>query len=371
MPSLETIDLSENSLASVALRGTADRLETLILEKNALNQVHLEGSLSSLRSINLRHNQLTELRLNVGMPELRSIDLRDNSLTVVLLPSDAKQLGRIDLTGSSVKELRLPQDASQITELSLSGPWPQDDPSVFGRLKGLKTLGYINGYFDPSQFESLPQLETLSLQGNKVTNFQLPRGYENLRLLILSSSVMQSFELPDDLHRLQRVFFVLNHVAELSVPEGLVSLESLSVGNTPISELQLRSDMRQLSSIHISNKELLRFVAPVGVGEDSGGRLAASIESPRLRHVTLPEGWTTTIPKPLISLNTFEPPMRQRGQFRISSAHRLDVVIERSRDLRAWEPVRTYREFSGERTFQDTELGEESQMFFRIRKVDP
>lgn len=121
LPSLTTLDLSYNRLATPLTSPPANQLRVLVLNSTFLpweDVLHVAGHLSQLEELHACGNRIRNLQhgmLAASLPRLRVLDLDDNDLcdwaqvaaTVQQLP----HLTRLQLNGNAVQQVTSPPGA--------------------------------------------------------------------------------------------------------------------------------------------------------------------------------------------------------------------------------------------------------------------
>lgn len=256
LPQLDTLNLSDNRISSIAPELQLPELKWLYLANNQLNhhsfslapkleKLDLRGNqltqfpsdlAGSIQQLDLRSNQIENLPEEMRFPHLELLVLSDNQLQALPEGMHMPQIIKIDFSENKISQLPAPFHSSSLRELNLSFNCLQ----AFPRDLQCEDLRYLdlsdNQIREVIITHSYPFLETLSIENNQITSLpeNLPLPSENLNI---SNNQIQ--RLPDCFNSMQVENFLSddNPICELSEDFQPQVTGTLTLEGTLITEL--------------------------------------------------------------------------------------------------------------------------------------
>eukprot|EP00090_Calanus_glacialis_P019644 TRINITY_DN30137_c0_g1_i1.p1 TRINITY_DN30137_c0_g1~~TRINITY_DN30137_c0_g1_i1.p1 ORF type:complete len:1191 (-),score=181.26 TRINITY_DN30137_c0_g1_i1:163-3735(-) len=254
LPHLKLLDLSNNeitSLESNTLPGWAS-LEDLRLQKNFIRFIAPDVfSNSSIKILDMSNNQINHLPPSLfhSIP-LQSLSLANNTLSS--LPTDVfhgqKQLEILDLSGnllvSSQLTPTLTQDMFSLMEIDLGGNQIDNvQPDFLSTMPNLQALKLNGNKIQALKMSpDLFQLRNLDVSSNKLVKITADNfnGLESLTHLSLANNQIQTIHTATFRNASQILVLDISDNQLMSVPESLkylTNLQTLDIGHNYISDI--------------------------------------------------------------------------------------------------------------------------------------
>ena len=215
------------------------------------------------RHLNLSHNNLSTLEDGAftELHELRSLDLSFNNLSNISdhVFRDQRKLQNLSLAGNHLdgKQLQSVRFLTSLQKLDLSHNdiHEIDTDFVFANITRLESLN-LNGNEIRTFAISLPYLETLTMDGNKLQSLSL-EGSSNLRHLSLSNNELSRCPDFSSLPNLTYLNLAHNRIVIIDSTSfaSLVQLRWLTVSSNPVANIGVGSfqNCSSLEDLHISS----------------------------------------------------------------------------------------------------------------------
>ena len=182
LPSLENVDLSDNSLTDIpaGLFKSLSSLENVDLSDNSLTDIPagLFKNLPFLENVDLSDNSLTDIPAGLfkNLPFLENVDLSDNSLTDIPaeLSKNLPSLKNVDLSDNSLTDIPagLFKNLPFLENVDLSDNSLTDIPAgLFKNLSSLKNVDLSTNLLTTihrGMFVNLPVLKIINLSANQL-----------------------------------------------------------------------------------------------------------------------------------------------------------------------------------------------------------
>lgn len=147
---LQALNLGKNDLTKVFFTKEMPDLKYLDLSENEnLHTLSFGIALPSLEKLQLSNCQLKDLTLPAGFEKLKNVEAEQNELTRFSISGNTPELTLMDLSNNKITTFELPRQLPKLTILVLKGGNQVSD------------IGFLQG---------APNLETLNLHGNAVTD---------------------------------------------------------------------------------------------------------------------------------------------------------------------------------------------------------
>lgn len=212
--SLISLRAKGNAITEIDFDGTRlQKLQTLDLENNNILNIENLDELRSLSYLNLKGNQMVGFSPKKPVP-LKQLIISDNKLRIL----DLTMLTRLKLVYA---------DRNKLTTVLGLDKVPHLDSLSLREQGGSKP-------FDTSTLASAYEVRKLFLSGNRLGNFNPPRGFLNLQLLDLANCALQCLpdNLGDTLPNLRVLNLNFNGLSDISGLQSVSRLKRLHlVGN--------------------------------------------------------------------------------------------------------------------------------------------
>ncbi len=170
---VETLDLSDNSLASAGELATKTNLKNLDLSNNNLTTLENFNKCANLVSLDLASNNITDTRGLDGFKKLQTLNLSGNGLNDMPLCTVLTQLKNLDLSHNNIGSFALLNRYPELVSINAS----YNKATDFSGINTLRKLVYADFSYNNVKtvynklYLTTPSLRVLKLSGNP-----LPEG---------------------------------------------------------------------------------------------------------------------------------------------------------------------------------------------------
>ncbi len=165
----------------------------------------------------------------------------------------------LDISYCGITDLgELPElfDCTHLESLNLEGN-KISDISVLGGLSGLENLNLEdNNISDISVLGRLSELENLNLWNNKISDISVLGGLSGLQELSLSSNNISDISVLGGLSGLEKLYLWNNNISDISVLGGLSGLQELNLGDNKISDISVLGGLSELEKLDLGNNNI-------------------------------------------------------------------------------------------------------------------
>ena len=218
--------------------------------------------------------------------------------------------------------------------------WPSVAVSDFTPLKGLSKLEVLNlggnGLTELTLPDTLPNLSSLILYDNRLSNLSFLEGLTGITTLSLSGHDQSHLIIPegiDALSNLRELWLGSCAMKKLTLPKNLKNLESLSVAESRLTDLSFLQDLGGLSNLDLGDRHpfdrfshhLVLLPKALRLRVDSNELTVTGVEPSTIRFVD---------PQPLQITNVRKSTFQQL-EFTFKKISGI-VIIESSTDMRRW-----------------------------------
>ncbi|KAI9660241.1 MAG: hypothetical protein M1831_003548 [Alyxoria varia] len=187
--SLRELDLARNQLSGLTSWAHLPNLQYLDLSGNQIDSLKGLSGLVHLRHLVLDNNAITSLDGILHLEGLQSISLKGNKIqSADFKASNLKRLERVDLSDNDLVKVTGLSRLTSLKEADFSGnrllhfPATPDEKKVNGN-RGLTTLHLDRNRISKMDVAAFPQLETLTVDENRLTRVHGIAQHKNMRLL--------------------------------------------------------------------------------------------------------------------------------------------------------------------------------------------
>ena len=222
----------------------------------------------------------------------------------IVIEDEGLKRGLLEALGKKLTEFVTEEDLLGLKELDLSrarrgtGAPVIEDLSLLEKAINLESLNLSGGgsfgfgnaipSFDTGDLKFLSfmkQLKHLQLQGNRLSELELPEGMSNLVELNVSDNLLTELELPSGLTHLKDFQLSRNQIKQLSFPEDMSALEILWAESNKIQLLHFPETQIHLKRLFLTGNRMRSLKLPSGASmlewlSLGGNVFASNIEFP-------------------------------------------------------------------------------------------
>ena len=186
LTSLNTLNLSNNSISDISTLENLTSLTELYLSDNSISDISTLSGLTQLTHLDLSSNSITDISALSGMTSMTNLHLSRNSLTDLSALSGMTAITTLSLDYNSIIDISALSSMSLMLSLKLNHN-NVGDISALRSMTSMITL-YLNNnnITDVSELSGMTSISTLSVAGNPISDFAPLRTLkaENLSLII-------------------------------------------------------------------------------------------------------------------------------------------------------------------------------------------
>ena len=248
---LKTLWLKNCSVTTADLEKIAaiGSLETLNLTDNSIASLAYLVDMPNLRELIIPENSLSDLTVISGMTTLEKLDLRENAIENIDAVSSLRKLKYLDLEDNIVSDLS-PLDGSQLTYLNVTR-CPVGDITSVGSILTLETFkaDYCE-IFDISALSTCTKLTDLSMKNNQITDISSLLKLESLQTLDLSENFISSSTSMAGMTALRELRLSYNTFSNVTAFVGMPSLELLDIEHNTVTSVEALKDCPKLQKLY-------------------------------------------------------------------------------------------------------------------------
>jgi len=242
LPKLRTLTLVGCSISNPSPISGLQELETLDLSQNVITSIASLRDLPRLERFHIRSNALVDISSISVFPELRYFDASDNAISDISPLRDCKKLEMLMLDGNKIEDI-----------------------SSLGSLAGLKTLDLSgNNIYDIDPLKNCVSLTTLSLSNNKIELLQALSSCTNLVSLSASKNNISVIDPLGTLQNLNIIDLSENTIISADALAACISLVQVNLSKNflaDISSLAALPDLQELNIEKNNIKDLSAFAS--------------------------------------------------------------------------------------------------------------
>ena len=224
---------------------------------SSLNNFGFLPGLTRLTFLGFESNPATNLTALANLPNLKGLDLSYNSQANFQQLASLTNLTSLYLSGSGITNLSFVQNLKQLTNLSVCANQVMDVSPLTG-LSNLRILNFAEnaGLVDFSVISTLTNLESLSLNGNSITNLAFLQSQSHLTALNIDANLISSFSPIAGLINLNILSAQQNLLTNTSDLSPLTNLLALNLNQNFISNPTLPQLPNLLISLSLSSNNI-------------------------------------------------------------------------------------------------------------------
>ena len=128
-------------------------------------------------------------------------------------------------------------------------------------------------------------LQTLNLQSNQLTHFEIPKECVGLQTLNLQSNQLTHFEIPKECVGLETLYLQSNQLTHFEIPKECVGLETLYLRSNQLTHFEIPKECVGLRWLDLENNQLTHFDIP----KECVGLKTLDLRSNQLTHFEIPK----------------------------------------------------------------------------------
>ena len=252
MPNLAAFHIeNEKKLISISQLSGRTKLTSLTLASCDLSSedINALGSLTSLQSLDLTDNSLTSVAVLSNLPDLRYLFIGRNNIEDISAVASLENLLVLDASENTVQVI--PNLSTSVESLYLSKNRISDLSGIH-TLRNLTILDLSSNIItDAKNIGQLENLETLTLSNNSITDFEFLSTLDALTALDVSNT---GFSSTKSLAKLSLITLTANGTDISTVADiaKISTLTSLSIANTDVTDIKALSVIPTLDYLEIS-----------------------------------------------------------------------------------------------------------------------
>ncbi len=217
-PSLSNLDLSSNTIRNLDVLSSIPTLQELHLEHNAVTDQYIPalGTLTNLESLNLSYNSITSLAPLSGCIKLNSLVADNNKLTNLTGVSDLSLLTHLSVDYNKLTDVSILSKCTALTNLSIANNSITD-------ISALSTLTNMEIFdFSSNQVEALPNwpegsaLQTIDGSYNALTTIDSLKKMESIAYIYMDYNLLTSLDALAECYCLVQVNAFGNEIPDAS-----------------------------------------------------------------------------------------------------------------------------------------------------------
>ncbi len=209
-------------------------LQTLNLSYNSIKDIQPLSELANLQVLRLSSNEIDDISALIQLPSLKQLYLDSNNITSV---AGINQI-------STLESLSL--QYNQIGSVSA--------------LSGLDNLGYLilsnNQLSSLNGLNNLPSLSILELDSNNITSIDELSGLTSLISLVLSNNNIGSVSALSGLTGLRYLYLNRNKITDVSELSGLTNLRSVDLSQNELTSVSSLFNATNMYSLYVHNNQI-------------------------------------------------------------------------------------------------------------------
>ena len=262
-PLLETLDLSQSSVSTIALE-TIDALpalRTLNLNSCGVSDVSNLKSLSGLQTLDLGSNSVTDIAPLARCKGLQTLNLSGNGISDISPLTSLKQLQTLDLSYNSPTTLAPLAQCAELRRLDLSNCGLIDISALKLCTKLTHLTAAHNDLTGIAGLEACASLEEVDLSYNKLTSIDELGGIDSLLLVNINENDVKNVPAFSSSCRLQKFYADHNFLEDLTGLTALPYLNYVTLDYNNIANIDALADCENLVQVNV-------FHTNIGSAED-------------------------------------------------------------------------------------------------------
>lgn len=260
LPKLTVLELSGNSLSTLAGIDTLKQLREFVCASNFIHDLTPLAGMTALRQLKLPENDIADVSGIAHMTQLVQLDLGGNPITSIEPIAHWTQLRSFSV-----------YRCSQLTDVSPVGVWTELEDlnlsfleipgfSLFllGDLRNLRSLrvqGVVQSNEELSYITQNTRLEQLTMGKNdNVTNIDSLYHFPNLRYLDIHSNNVRDLYVVRNFPKLVKLVAYRNQITDISPLLGCYELRSLFVQGNPVVDYSPLYQMGYLQHLNVNKQ---------------------------------------------------------------------------------------------------------------------
>jgi internalin A len=260
LPKLTVLELSGNSLPSLAGIDTLKQLREFVCASNFIQDLSPLYGMAALRQLKLPENDIADISGIAHMTQLVQLDLGGNPITTIAPIAHWQQLKSFSV-----------YRCSQLTDVSPVANWtgledlnlsfleiPGFSLSLLGGLTNLRSLrvqGVVQSNEELQHILQNTRLEQLTMGKNdNVTNIDSLYRFPNLRYLDIHSNNVKDLYVVRNFPKLVKLVAYRNQIADISPLLGCYELRSLFVQGNPVVDYSPLYQMGYLQHLNVNKQ---------------------------------------------------------------------------------------------------------------------
>ena len=242
LPALQSLNLSDCGLSTVAGLENAQNLTSLNLSNNTVRKLEPLSGLFSLRTLDLSHNALTNLSALSGLTNLQTLDVSYNSLSSIAPIAACGNLEALYVENNALSNLSGADNLSALTVLRASSN-NLTDVTVLSACVNLTELSVAkNSLTDISALSTLTRLEVFDFSYNEIT--ALPAWPDGCALRVIDGSynALESLSNLKNMQNLTHVYMDYNALTSVAALENCSRLVLVNVYGNKIDNVKMLTD---------------------------------------------------------------------------------------------------------------------------------
>jgi len=239
MPSLRSLNLSDNMLTELGKIEGENVLEELYIENNRLTSLPELDKLGNLQTLSLSGNKLKSFPEEISsLKNLTALAIADNNLSEMPDISDFEQLAVINLEGNELNVFPSGiENLKNLVQIDISENNISEIPEGVFTLPELSALfiSFNDLTLIPDGFINMENLAVLDISMNKIDKYANAAVIDNLKSKLGENSLLYemqyqtlSVEIVQDEESLQPVL-KFTGIENIDVPEGYLRVDSIEI----------------------------------------------------------------------------------------------------------------------------------------------
>lgn len=237
LPALQTLNLSNCGLSTVADLAGAKTLKALDLSNNTVRNMDALTSITTLTELNLQHNAVTGLNALSSLTALTKLDISYNSVVDLSPLAGCTELTWLDAKNNSIAKLSAVDQLPVLKYLSLS----YNNLTDITLLKACTSLTelYIsnNTLMSVTALNNLANLEVLDFAHNDVYEVPIWSNGGNLRIIDGSYNNIESVDTLWNMNSLTYIYMDYNKITSVTNLAKCPNLVMVNVYGNEISQV--------------------------------------------------------------------------------------------------------------------------------------
>ncbi len=253
MPLLETLDLSQSSVSTIALEAVAalPALRTLNLNSCGVTDVTNLKSLSGLQSLDLGSNTVSDIKPLARCTSLQTLNLSGNGISDISPLTALKNLQSLDLSYNAPTTLAPLAQCAELRRLDLSNCALIDISALKLCTKLTHLAAAHNDLTGIAGLEACVNLEEVDLSYNKLASINELGGIDSLLLVNINENDVKNVPAFSSECRLQKFYADHNFLEDLTGLTALPYLNYVTLDYNNIDNIDALADCENLVQVNV------------------------------------------------------------------------------------------------------------------------